>query len=61
VSVFATKEFSRFARKAGLAARPLLKAAQEVPAGHFDADLGGGVSSSASHATGEASQAAFAR
>jgi hypothetical protein len=43
VSVFATKEFARFARKAGLAAGPLLKAAQEVAAGHFDADLGGGV------------------
>ncbi len=43
MNVFATKEFARFARKAGLTADRLLKAAQAVATGHFDADLGGGV------------------
>jgi hypothetical protein len=43
MSVYATKEFGRFARKAGLADAKLLKAAQDVAAGRYDADLGGGV------------------
>jgi len=43
MSVYVTKEFVRFARKAGLADAKLLQAAQDVAAGHYDADLGGGV------------------
>jgi hypothetical protein len=43
MSVYVTKEFARFARKTGLADAKLLKAAQDVAAGHCDADLGGGV------------------
>lgn len=43
MSVYITKEFARFARKAGLAEARLLQAAQDVVAGRYDADLGGGV------------------
>jgi hypothetical protein len=43
MSVYVTKEFARFARKAGLADAKLLLAARDVVAGHYDADLGGGV------------------
>jgi len=43
MSVFKTKEFSRFARRAALTDKALLKAAKAVAAGHWDADLGGGV------------------
>ena len=43
MSVYVTKEFGRFARKAGLANAKLLQAAQDVAAGRYDADLGGGV------------------
>jgi len=43
MSVYATKEFARFARKAGLADARLLQAAQDVTAGRYDASLGGGV------------------
>lgn len=43
MSVYATKEFSKFARKAKLEAASLLEAAAEVAAGRWDADLGGGV------------------
>ena len=43
MSVYITKEFARFGRKAGLADAKLLQAAQDVAAGHYDADLGGGV------------------
>ncbi|PZP38929.1 MAG: addiction module toxin RelE [Azospirillum brasilense] len=43
MSVYITKEFARFARKAGLVDAKLLQAAQDVAAGHYDADLGGGV------------------
>lgn len=41
--VLMTKVFARFARKAGLADASLAKAAAEVVAGEFDADLGGHV------------------
>jgi len=43
MSVYLTKEFARFARKAGLADEKLLRAAADVAAGRYDADLGGGV------------------
>ena len=43
MSVYVTKEFRRFARKAGLADAKLLEAAHDVVAGRYDADLGGGV------------------
>jgi hypothetical protein len=43
MSVYQTKVFARFARKDKLAAKALLKAAADVAAGNFDADLGGGV------------------
>jgi hypothetical protein len=43
MSVYLTKEFRRFARKASLADAKLLQAAVEVGAGRYDADLGGGV------------------
>ena len=43
MSVFKTKEFSRFARRAALTDKALLQAAEDVAAGHWDADLGGGV------------------
>lgn len=43
MSVYATKEFARFARKAGLGDARLLQAAHDVAAGHHDANLGGGV------------------
>ena len=43
MSVYKTKEFSRFARKADLKSVDLLDAAQAVASGQWDADLGGGV------------------
>jgi len=43
MTVLMTKAFARFARKAGLADASLTKAAAEVAAGEFDADLGGHV------------------
>lgn len=43
MSVYVTKEFRRFARKAGLADAKLLEAAHDLVAGRYDADLGGGV------------------
>ncbi|RWI71281.1 type II toxin-antitoxin system RelE/ParE family toxin [Mesorhizobium sp.] len=43
MTVFATKEFARFARKSRLSADRLLQAAAEVMDGRYDADLGGGV------------------
>ena len=43
ISVYATKEFRRFARKADLADAKLLEAAYDVVASRYDADLGGGV------------------
>ena len=41
--VFKNKPFARFARKAGLADKALLKAIADVEQGLVDADLGGGV------------------
>jgi hypothetical protein len=43
VTVFMTKGFARFARKARLASDCLQAAAADVAAGDHDADLGGGV------------------
>jgi hypothetical protein len=43
MSVYKTKEFSRFARKADLGNGALLEAAKAVASGRWDADLGGGV------------------
>src|SRR5712671_3231416 len=43
MTVYLTKEFARFARKAGLADTALIRAARDVKAGRYDADLGGGV------------------
>lgn len=43
MSVYKTKAFSRFARKAGLESEALLEAARSVLSGQWDADLGGGV------------------
>jgi hypothetical protein len=43
MSVYVAKAFARFARKAGLRDTALLRAAQDVAAGHYDASLGGGV------------------
>lgn len=43
MSVYQTKEFSKFARKARLGNLELLEAAKTVAAGRWDADLGGGV------------------
>lgn len=43
VSVYKTRAFSRFARKAHLGALELLEAARAVASGQWDADLGGGV------------------
>ncbi|WP_066521701.1 type II toxin-antitoxin system RelE/ParE family toxin [Sphingobium cloacae] len=43
MSVFMTKGFARFARKAGVAGESLYRAAVEVAAREYDADLGGGV------------------
>lgn len=43
MSVFLTKSFARFARKAGLADEALMEAASAVAAGQADADLGSGV------------------
>lgn len=43
MSVYVTKEFARFARKAGLADAKLREAARDVAAGRYDANLGGGV------------------
>ena len=43
MSVFKTKVFARFARKAGVTDDELFEAAREVANGRFDADLGGGV------------------
>jgi hypothetical protein len=41
--VFKNKPFARFARKAGLADKALLKAITDAEQGLVDADLGGGV------------------
>lgn len=43
MSVYKTKEFARFARKANLGSAELLGAAKAVAAGRWDANLGGGV------------------
>lgn len=43
MATYKTKEFARFARKAGLAAHALIDAAEAVANGRWDADLGGGV------------------
>lgn len=43
MSLYQTKEFSRFARKAGLGSGALLEAAEAVASGQWDVDLGGGV------------------
>jgi hypothetical protein len=43
MTVYATKEFDRFARKAGLVRAKQLQAAFDVMEGRYDADLGGGV------------------
>ena len=43
MTVYVTKEFARFARKAGLLDAKLLQAAEDVAKGKYDADLGGGV------------------
>jgi len=43
MTVFVTKEFARFARKARLADTKLDQGAQDVAAGHYAPDLGGGV------------------
>jgi hypothetical protein len=43
MSVYKTKEFSKFARKADLGRTELLEAAKAVASGQWDADLGGGV------------------
>ncbi len=43
MGVYKTKEFSRFARKAGLKDVALVEAAEAVATGRWDADLGGGV------------------
>ena len=43
MSVYKTREFSRFARKADLKSADLLDAAKAVASGQWDADLGGGV------------------
>ncbi len=43
MSVYKTKEFARFARKAGLDDEALHMAAEAVASGRADADLGGGV------------------
>ena len=43
MSVYKTKDFSKFARKAGLGDAALLEAAEAVASGRWDADPGGGV------------------
>jgi hypothetical protein len=43
MSIYKTKVFARFARKAGLTDAQLVAAAADVIDGRFDADLGGGV------------------
>jgi hypothetical protein len=43
MSVFRTKGFAKFARKAALKDEDLLEAAEAVADGHCDANLGGGV------------------
>jgi len=43
MGVFASKWFARFARKQRISERDLCRAAADVRAGDYDADLGGGV------------------
>ena len=43
MSVYKTKEFSKFARKAELGSAELLEAARAVASGQWNANLGGGV------------------
>ena len=43
MSIYKTKEFSKFARKAGLGSAEMLEAARALASGQWDADLGGGV------------------
>lgn len=60
MSVYQTKEFAKFARKAKLGARQLLIAAREVARGEFDADLGAGVFKQRIARSGAASRVDFA-
>ncbi len=43
MSVYKTREFSKFARRANLRGTELLRAADAVAPGQWDANLGGGV------------------
>ena len=43
MGAFKVKGFERFAQRHGISDADLLKAAESVIAGNFDADLGGGV------------------
>ena len=43
MGAFKVRSFERFAQKHGISDADLMKAAQSVTAGNFDADLGGGV------------------
>ena len=43
MGAFKVKSFERFAQKHGISDADLLKAAESMTAGNFDADLGGGV------------------
>ena len=43
MAVYKTKEFARFARRAGLRDNALLEAVGAVASGRWDSDLGGGV------------------
>ena len=43
MGAFKVKSFERFAQKHGIADADLLKTAESMTAGNFDADLGGGV------------------
>ena len=43
MGAFKVKSFERFAQKHGISDSDLLKAAESMTAGNFDADLGGGV------------------
>jgi hypothetical protein len=57
--VFKSKEFARFARKAGIADLTLCQAIVEIHAGLVDADLGGGVFKQRVRRAGEGKSGGF--
>lgn len=59
MGAFKVKSFERFAQKHGISDANLLKAAEDVTTGNFDADLGGGVYKQRVARTGQGKSSGF--